>query len=805
MTEEHQRTERLGGPTWGSRIVGGLFMLIGLILGWGGIDLLMLGGSAYYAVAALGLLVSGALIWTRRGEGGWLYLVVWAGTLVWALWEVGLDGWALVPRLVAPTILLLPLFAVLPSLRKTHRSRMGLVGVGGAAGLALVVAAAFYWATYYWNEGVSYAAGTRERSTVETTSRTAGVDWPRYGGGEDATRFSSLDQITPDNVDNLERAWAYHSGDIPGAETKESYSPENTPIKLGDSLYMCTAMNKIVALDPATGHEKWRYDPKVSPDAVPYGATCRGLAAYHLPDSPEVDSVCALRLFEGTLDGRLLAVDAKTGKLCAGFGTGGEVNLLDGLGESVPGWYAVTAPPRVVGGVVVVGAQVKDGEAEDAPSGVIRGYDAMTGDLAWAWDMGRPGQTGRPAGDTTYTRGTPNMWTTAASDEALGLVYLPMGNSSVDYWGGNRSAAENQWASSLVALDVTTGKPVWRFQTVHYDLWDYDLGSQPTLVDFPGQGGQTIPAIILPSKQGQIYILNRKTGESLFPVRGRATPSGGVEPENLSPTQPYSTYASVNQPPLTETDMWGMSPIDQMLCRIQFRRASYKGEYTPPTVDRPYIQYPGYNGGSDWGSVALDRERALLIVNYNDMPNFNHLVPRAEANAKGWRPIDQRPPGGSNAEGAGVPQAGAPYAIDVNAGWRMPTGLLCKAPPYGRIRAIDLPTGETVWDHPLGTARRNGPFGIPSHLPLRIGTPNNGGAVVTKGGLTFIAATTDNLFRAIDTETGDVLWEDELPGGGQANPISYAVDDQQYILISPGGHHFMETPVSDAVIAYKLP
>lgn len=627
----------------------------------------------------------------------------------------------------------------------------------------------------------------------------AGEDWPAYGGSIHATRYSPLDQITPDNVGKLKKLWTFRTGDMPSGKAEGKYSPENTPLKVGTHVYVCSAMDILISVDAVTGEEEWRYDPKVPADAIPYGATCRGVAYYEVPGA-SADAPCAHRILEGTLDARLIAIDAETGQLCGDFGQKGVVDLNEGIGKTVPGWYSLTAPPTIVRGIAVVGAQVKDGQAEDAPSGVIRGYDAVTGKLAWAWDMGHPDRHGAPPEGDTYTRGTPNMWTVAAGDEELGYVYIPLGNSSVDYWGGNRKDFENEYSSSLVALDVTTGEPVWHFQTVHYDLWDYDLGSQPTLVDFPGADG-AVPAIVLPSKQGQIFVLDRRTGKSLFPVEERDAPKGGVEPDNLSPTQPYSSYAHLDQPPLTEKDMWGMSPLDQLWCRIQFRRAYYEGEYTAPTSDRHYIEYPGYNGGSDWGSVAIDPQRGILVANYNDMPNYNRLVPRAEADKEGLKPINA--PGGS---GEGGPQAGAPYAIDVNAGWRNSvTGLLCAEPPYGHIRAIDLKSGKTLWDEPLGSARKNGPFGIPSMLPLTIGTPNNGGPIVTAGGLIFVAATTDDMIRAIDIKTGKVVWEDSLPAGGQATPMTYEVDGKQYLVIAPGGHHFMETPIGDYVIAYALP
>ena len=317
-----------------------------------------------------------------------------------------------------------------------------------------------------------------------------------------------------------------------------------------------------------------------------------------------------------------------------------------------------------------------------------------------------------------------------------------------------------------------------------------------------------MPAILLPSKQGDIYVLDRRTGQPLTPIGKVNTPSGGVEPAQRAKTQLISLYHTLRKPELTERDMWGMSPIDQMACRIQFKEADYRGFFTPPRADKRYVEYPGYNGGSDWGGIAVDPARGLIIANYNDMPNYNRLVPRAKANKLGWASREQARGGnmGKGAEGAGDPQVHTPYAISVNAGWRLPaTGMLCKQPPYGGIRAIDIRTGKTVWDRPLGTARKNGPFGIPSMLPVNIGTPNNGGAVVTAGGLVFIAAATDDLIKAIDIKTGEIVWSDLLPAGGQATPIVYEQGGKEYLAIMAGGHHFMMTPGGDSLIAYALP
>lgn len=826
--ESASEDSRDSATSWSSAIVGGLIAIIGVALTGGGVWLAILGGSLYYAIAGVGLLVAGFLLVRGERTGIWLYFAVWLFTVMWALWEVGMDGWALVPRVVAPTVLLIPVLLLAFALPRRSRTVRAAHTATAAAALVALGFGGYYASGHFAEPALAQADtrggadgdGATKKTAGDGSARpaqvaaadagrnpAAGRDWPVYGGSDAGRRYSPLDQINVDNVAKLEKVWSYRSGDMPSEEAEGKYSPENTPLKIGNHLFVCTAKNIMISIDAKSGEEEWRYDPKVSDDAIPYGATCRGVAYYKRPDAAAGDA-CAARIIEGTLDARLIAVDAATGKPCEGFGDSGIVDLKKGIGETVPGWYAVTAPPTIVRGIAVVGAQVKDGQAEDSPSGVIRGYDAVTGELAWAWDMGHPEWTGLPPEGKHYARGTPNMWTMAAGDEKLGYVYLPLGNSAVDYYGGNRKDYENEYSSSLVAIDVTTGKPVWHFQTVRYDLWDYDLGSQPTLVDLPTDSGD-IPAVVLASKQGQIYVLDRRTGESLFPVEDRRVPVGGVEPDNLATTQPYSTYAHLDGPPLKERDMWGMSPLDQLWCRIQFHRAYYEGEYTPPTADRPYIEYPGYNGGSDWGSLAVDPVTGIIVANYNDMPNFNKLIPREKANEMGLKPIDEQEKGGdsgSNAEGEGDAQAGSPYAIHVNAGWRVGlTGMLCKEPPYGGIRAIDLKTGRTLWDHALGSARNNGPFGIPSMLPIRIGTPNNGGPLVTAGGLIFIAATTDDMFRAFDARTGDLVWETELPAGGQTTPITYEVDGRQYVAIAPGGHHFMETEIGDYVIAYALP
>jgi quinoprotein glucose dehydrogenase len=779
-------------------LIAAIVLATGLVLAVGGAWLAVLGGSLYYLFVGLTFVASGCWLSLGRSEGAWLYLYAFIATLLWAWWEVGLNGWALVPRVLVPMVLLVCLIMRMSKLSFKPRGQKSFIALATAA---LLAAACGFLIPLVVKQDVAVTPiSPLKLAMADPSPLQAGVDWPAYGGSISARRYSSQSQINRTNVSKLVRAWTFHSGDLPSKELKNAYASETTPIKVGDTLYFCTPKNILIAIDPEKGKQKWRFDPKVADESIPFSAACRGVAYYSVPDAA-AGQPCATRIIAGTLDARVIAVDAKSGLPCQEFGDGGQVDTAIGMGEHNSPMLSITSAPTIVRGVVVIGHQVLDGQRRDAPSGVIQGYDAKTGQLRWAWDMGRPDLNTAPPPGETYTRGTPNMWTTASGDEELGLVYLPLGVSSVDYWSGSRSDLEREFATSLVALDVTTGRPAWHFQTVHNDVWDYDLGSQATLVDFP-VGENSVPALVLPSKRGDIFILDRRSGEALAKVEERSVPQGGVEPEQRSKTQPFSLYHTLRKADLTEKDMWGISPIDQLWCRISFRRADYRGIFTPPSLMRS-IQYPGFMGGSDWGGITVDAARGIIIANYNDMPNYLRLITRKEADQLGWVPLDQQI---GKLRVSADPQVGAPYGAFINPGWRVGrTGLSCKQPPYGGIRAIELRSGRTLWDRPLGDARSNGPFGIPSMLPIEIGTPNNGGPVVTAGGLIFIAATTDNFIRAVDIETGETLWRDTLPGGGQATPMTFEINGRQYLVIMAGGHHFMGTPISDQLVAYALP
>lgn len=862
MDDTHRA--RRGFGFWATMVIGAIIVIFGLPIFGGGIWLAALGGSWYYIFAGIGLLLTALFLFRRSMLAVWIYLLTFAGTLAWALWEAGLDGWAQVPRLVAPTVVLILVLALIPALRGRFSTPRGTTAAAIGGLFALVSSVAILNLSH---DGTALAQeeapaapaedavdplepgeGAVDIPTMQTDPEggpeadpvptevapapaedaavpdqdeaagqvlsptgvpvaearpmlTTGSDWVAYGGDNHATRYTPLDQITPENVGDLELVWEFRTGDMP--EDDERFSNQNTPLKIGDRVLVCSAMNQIISLDAATGGEEWRYDPEVSTDAIPYNATCRGLAYYQSPNL-DTTELCHERVIMNTLDARLIAVDVATGQLCPEFGNAGIVDLEVGLGHTAPSWYAPTSPPTVVRNIAVVHSQVRDGQRRDAPSGVVRGYDAETGELAWAWDMVRPDRQGLPPEGETYTRGTPNVWTIASADEELGHVYLPLGNSAVDYWGGMRTDEENEFSTALVALDVTTGQPAWYYQTVHYDIWDYDLGSQGTLVDFPTEDGP-VPALILPTKQSMFWIFDRRTGELLVEVEEREMPQGGVEPERLSPTQPFVVdFPNVLKRDIEERHMWGMTPLDQLFCRIQYRQSVYEGMYTPPSTDW-WIQFPGYNGGSDWGGVAVDLERGIMVSNYNITANRNRLVERAEVEEVGVVPLDD-PAYADNPDTDISPQADTPYGIEVNAGWRVPfTDMLCTQPPYGGIMAVDLETREVLWDKPFGSARKNGPFGLPSFLPFDIGTPNNAGAVVTASGLIFIAATTDDYIRAIDIETGEELWKADLPAGGQAGPAMYEINGRQHLIINAAGHTFMETPIGDYFLAYALP
>jgi len=430
------------------------------------------------------------------------------------------------------------------------------------------------------------------------------------------------------------------------------------------------------------------------------------------------------------------------------------------------------------------------------PSGVVRAYDATTGALAWAWDLGHPERHGPPPAGEIYTRNTPNAWGPFSADEAAGLVFVPTGNSNPDYFGGQRSAEAEKYSSSVVALDATSGEVRWSFQTTHHDLWDYDVGSQPVLFDLPTAGG-VVPVLIQATKRGEIFVLDRRDGHPVMPVTEKPVPQGNVPGDRTAATQPFSTgMPSLTGPDLTEQDMWGLTPIDQLWCRIRFRQARYDGAMTPPTADRPWINSPGWMGGSDWGSVSIDESRNVLVAVSMRMSNYTRFVTPQEAQ-------------GITEKSLITPQVGSPFAGIVNDYFHSPLGVPCQRPPYGVISAVDLQTGQLLWSHPLGTSRNNGPLALGIKLPVSIpmGNVTLGGNLVTGSGLIFVGATLDRYVRALDERTGEELWRSSLSAAAFATPMSYVApgNGRQYVLVSIGGNSKFGPNEGLFVQAYALP
>lgn len=784
MTEKVIPRIAAGRVGLGLRVCGGIILALGLALAVGGAALLALGGPPMDLLVGLSLTFAGTLLLWCRKSGAWLYLATVIAVTLLSLIEVGFDGWALVPRVGLLLALLAPVGAFWP--HAFTRWTGGLVCACGVAGVALLLI--LVMTPHVLHGGEAHTAIPIQ------SPETGPDDWVAYGRTSAATRFSPDAQITPANVRNLHAAWIFRTGEMHYAGGIHLF--EATPLKVGRFLYVCTPHNVIYALDAASGAERWRYDPHVDPRDEAFDV-CRGVSYFEQPDDTRE---CARRVIEGTVDFRLLAVDAATGRPCTGFGDHGQVDLKAGFGSLPHNFVAVSSPPAVVNGLVVVGHGVMDNQRTDSPSGVVRAYDAVTGELRWAWDSSRE-DTAPLAPGQTYTLDTPNAWGVFAADAALGLVYVPTGGAPPDYFGGARRPGDEKFGSSIVALDATNGHVRWWFQTVHHDLWDDDIGSQPTLIDFPTPGGP-VPALIQATKTGQLYVLDRRDGAPLTAIVERPVPQGPAPGDFTASKQPFSPgMPDMGGMDLTPKDTWGLTPVDRLLCNIEFRASVYKGRFTPPSL-KPFIVNPGFAGGMDWGGVAFDSARDILVVNATHLANRNYLVPRAEVERQGSKALGD--PGVVWPAVMPAPQEGTPYGI-VALPWLSPLGLPCQRPPWGSISGIDLRTRRLLWTRPFGSTYDSGPFGIASHLAAPAGVPNQGGAVVTASGLTFIAATIDAFLRAFDTSTGQEVWRARLPASGQANPISYIIDGRQYVVIVAGGHAVLRSPPGDYVIAFALP
>jgi quinoprotein glucose dehydrogenase len=754
--------------------------------------LAVLGGSFYYVLAGIALLASAVLLYLRNANALVVYAALLALTIIWALWEVGLDFWQLSPRgnLLVPIGILL----ILPWLTRTLRPRPGIrspaiVSMAVALIFSVIVAVVAVFQNPHDEQG-SFAASA---GGILPASFATPADWPAYAGTSEGLKYSPLAQITPQNVGQLKEAWHFHTGDLKRPSDPGEFTYEVTPIKVGNLLYLCTPHDIVIALDPVSGREVWRFDPQIKVDGTQH-MSCRGVSYYDsaaTPDSPPRPPRapdCSTRIFVATNDARLIALDAVSGKLCGGFGKNGEINTWAGMPLYKEGWYQFTSAPLVTRGLVVLAGSIYDNKSDRMPSGVVRAYDAKTGKLVWNFDPGNPDSTSPIGPGQHYSASSPNSWSTASADEKLGLIYLPFGMGAVDQWGGDRPPTTEKFASSVVALDAATGKLRWVFQNVHHDLWDMDVPAQPALVDLPIPGKGMVPALVQSTKTGNIFVLDRRTGQPVIPVEERAVPQDAAPGDRTSPTQPFSQASFMPLDRVQGKDMWGATMLDQLLCRVDFQGMNYEGPFTPPALKKTLV-FPGNFGVMDWGGMAIDPVRHIAFAH----PNYMAFVDRLTPNKPEWSK--------SELDKGLNPNKGAPFAVYITP-FLSKLGLPCQAPPWGYVAGMDLTTGEVVWKHKNGTIRDESPL----PLPFKLGVPTLGGPIVTGSGVAFLSSTLDYYVRAYDETTGKQLWQARLPAGGQATPMTYqGADGRQYVVVVAGGHGTLGTKQGDSVIAYALP
>jgi quinoprotein glucose dehydrogenase len=616
-------------------------------------------------------------------------------------------------------------------------------------------------------------------------------DWPNYGNDPGGMRHSALSQINRENVARLKVAWTYRTGDIStGHDGRRRSGFETTPILIDGKLYLTTPFNRVIALDPTTGRELWSYDPRID-QSLDYGDGLinRGAATW-LDPVPAAGKICQRRIFEATLDARLIALDAATGLPCKDFGSSGQVDLRDvpgyqhaKVGEHMRGWYHMTSPPVTIDDMVIVGSSIDDNNRIDMPSGVVRAFDARNGALRWSWDP-----IPRDVSNTTssWMTGAANAWSIMTLDVARDLVFVPTGSASPDYYGGLRPG-DDKWANSVVALHARTGKVAWGFQLVHHDLWDYDTAAPPLLATLP-HDGKNVPVVIQGNKTGFLYVLDRDTGKPVFPVEERAVPQSDIPGEKASQTQPFPLFP----PPLAPqhfsmSDAWGPTPADREACKEAIGKLRNEGIFTPPSLQGT-LAVPGNLGGINWSGYAFDPMRKLLIVNTNNLIARVRLIPRDKVRS-------------DSEDGEYAAQRGTPYGM-LRRFLQSPSDLPCGAPPWGTLTAVDMAKGTIRWQIPLGSMPDFG--GAHSSVPP--GSISLGGPITTEGGLVFIAGATDSRIRAFDVENGKQVWDAVLPAAGNATPMTYEINGKQYLVIAAGGHQrIREESLGDSVVAFALP
>jgi quinoprotein glucose dehydrogenase len=628
------------------------------------------------------------------------------------------------------------------------------------------------------------------------TAHAADPGWGYYGGDQGGQRYSNAAQITPANVTQLKRAWFYSTGDLKThGDAIRHASFENTPILAGGRFYVCSPFNEVSALDPGTGKQLWRFDPRIDPHVhYPNDDICRGVA-YWEDAAAKGKGECAARIFLNTNDRRLIALDAANGKPCSHFGNHGTIAIAANPRPVRKGEIQTTSAPVVSHGLVIVGSSIDDNQRVEEIRGVVNAFDAETGALKWSFDP-IPRNPAAPnaaswSGAGAARTGAANVWAPMSIDEQRGLVFLPTTSPSPDFFGGLRMG-DNRYADSVVALHIETGQVAWSFQVTHHNVWDYDVPAQPTLATVTYKG-QTHAAVVQTTKQGLIFTLDRDTGKPIIPVEERKVPQMGAVPEEqLSATQPFPIAPKPLAPTrIKPEDAFGLTFIDRWMCRRKMAKALNEGLYTPPST-RGTLEYPFTGGGSNWGGLAFDPAHDIVYVNTSSAIHLITLIPR-----KDFAAVDAANPGKEVS-----PQTGAPYGM-MRETLVSPLGLPCNPPPWGQLHAIDMHTGRVLWEVPLGTTADIAPFSQ-YILGDKTGTPNFGGPIVTASGLVFIGAAMDDYLRAFNAKTGAELWKGRLPAGGQATPMTYVWKGKQYIVISAGGHSKSNTKRGDRVIAFAL-
>ncbi|MFD1746793.1 glucose/quinate/shikimate family membrane-bound PQQ-dependent dehydrogenase [Rhizobium helianthi] len=772
-----------------------LFALIGIALAAGGAQLLMLGDSAYYLVTGLAFLVTAVLLFLRRSEALWLYALIVLGSLGWAIWEVGFDWWQLGPR--GGVIIVLGAWLLTPWIRRPlgfTSPNTGYRYSAGATPLLASLALALIIAVVSMLVDIHDLSGELPKEQVAAAPAMGGDvppgEWHQYGRTPFGQRYSPLDQINVQNVADLQEVWRYQTGDVKLPEDVGETTYQVTPLKIGNSLYLCTPHNWAIALDATTGKQKWKYDPNVGLNPDRQHQTCRGVTYYKDPQAA-VGTACAERVYLPTSDARLIALDAANGQVCTGFADNGALHLEAGMPYNPAGYYYSTSPPVIAAGKIIIGGAVNDNYSTQEQSGVIRAFDVNSGELVWNWDSGNPTQTEPLPEGQKYTTNSPNSWSVFSVDEEMGLVYIPLGNQVPDQLGMNRSENVEKYSAGIVALDINTGADRWMRQFVHHDLWDMDVPAQPVLLNLKAEDGSMVPALVGPTKQGDIYVLDRRNGEPIIPVTELPAPGGAIPEDRTAPTQPISAL-NFRPRTLEGRDMWGITMFDQMVCRIWLKQLKYEGQYTPPSLQGTLV-YPGNFGTFNWGSVAVDPERMVMFGMPTYLAFTSQLVPRSQVPPKGE--------GEKGSEQGLNRNEGAPYAVKMGP-FLGPLQIPCQAPPWGYVAGADLRTGKIAYKHKNGTVYDMTPL----PLPFKVGVPGIGGPMITKGGVAFLGAAVDNYLRAYDLTSGRQLWETRLPAGGQATPMTYSVDDgRQFVVMVAGGHGSIGTKPGDYVIAYALP